>query len=57
MTLYFSISEITLDTAIDQQRNTEVAYPVEQCRCPPGYTGLSCEVCTENGMSMSFVRK
>lgn len=37
---------VTLDTA--NERNTgsnERAFAVEQCSCPVGYTGLSCEDC------------
>ena len=37
------ISSIKLDTV--SARGSEVAAFVEQCRCPPGYTGLSCEQC------------
>ena len=37
------VSSIKLDTV--STRGSEVAAFVEQCRCPPGYTGLSCEQC------------
>ena len=37
------IANVELDTAsVD---GSEVAAYVEQCRCPKGYTGLSCEKC------------
>ena len=42
-TVTTEISSIKLDTV--SARGSEVAAFVEQCRCPPGYTGLSCEQC------------
>lgn len=36
---------VSLDTAQEQYNPNGVAHAVEQCLCPPGYTGLSCEVC------------
>ncbi len=44
-----SISDLTLDIA--ESRNTGLgrAWEVEECRCPRGYRGLSCEVRTEGG--------
>ena len=35
---------MTLDVAEDRQTRQDRAYPVEQCVCPVGYRGLSCEV-------------
>ena len=39
-----AISDITLDHGID--RGTQQASAVEECRCPIGYQGLSCESCS-----------
>ena len=36
---------MSLDVAEDRQTGQERAYPVEQCNCPRGYRGLSCEDC------------
>ena len=45
VTVEAGISEITLD--IGQERRTGLgrAGAVEECSCPPGYKGLSCESC------------
>ncbi|XP_074025385.1 basement membrane-specific heparan sulfate proteoglycan core protein isoform X7 [Leptinotarsa decemlineata] len=39
------LSDITLDTAVDQYTGKPRASSVEVCRCPPGYRGSSCEAC------------
>ncbi|KAG2459685.1 PGBM protein, partial [Polypterus senegalus] len=39
------LSDITMDTTTLEHTNQGSADTVEQCRCPPGYTGLSCESC------------
>ena len=39
-----SIREVSLDFAEDRETGQSRAFEVEQCRCPPGYRGLSCEV-------------
>ncbi|KHJ45819.1 immunoglobulin domain protein [Trichuris suis] len=39
-----SLGEVSLDIAVDRDTQQEIAYEVEQCQCPPGYQGLSCEV-------------
>ena len=39
-----TLRDLSLDTAVPQSTGQSVAAIVEQCRCPPGYTGLSCEV-------------
>uniref|UniRef100_A0A915J8X4 Uncharacterized protein n=1 Tax=Romanomermis culicivorax TaxID=13658 RepID=A0A915J8X4_ROMCU len=41
----FSLSELTMDYAVPQQVSHDRALTVEQCRCPPGYIGTSCEDC------------
>lgn len=42
---FLSLIQVTLD--IGEERNTGQprAFPVEQCACPVGYRGLSCEDC------------
>ncbi|CAL1546871.1 unnamed protein product [Lymnaea stagnalis] len=40
-----AISSISLDVAEDRNTGRDRAYPVEQCVCPQGYKGLSCEDC------------
>ncbi|XP_069730950.1 basement membrane-specific heparan sulfate proteoglycan core protein isoform X7 [Phaenicophaeus curvirostris] len=40
-----SISDVTLDTAVPPQPGLPPAPEVEECRCPPGYHGLSCQDC------------
>ena len=39
-----TISDFAMDTASDSQLMTEPAYEVEQCQCPAGYRGTSCQV-------------
>lgn len=39
-----SISGVSMETAVPQYTGRERALEVEQCRCPPGYQGLSCQV-------------
>lgn len=36
---------MSLDTAQEEYSPNGVAHAVEQCLCPPGYKGLSCEEC------------
>lgn len=38
------LSDVTLDTAVQQQTGLDAVTDVEICRCPEGYTGTSCEV-------------
>lgn len=38
-----SLVSVSLDTA-DAYGQGETALDVEQCQCPPGYVGTSCEV-------------
>ncbi|XP_067659130.1 basement membrane-specific heparan sulfate proteoglycan core protein-like isoform X2 [Haliotis asinina] len=40
-----AISDISLDIAENRQTRQDRAYAVEQCSCPRGYKGLSCEDC------------
>ncbi|XP_043237332.1 basement membrane-specific heparan sulfate proteoglycan core protein-like isoform X3 [Amphibalanus amphitrite] len=39
------ISNVVLDTAIRADTQQGIARGIEQCRCPPEYTGLSCQEC------------
>ncbi|XP_014478060.1 PREDICTED: basement membrane-specific heparan sulfate proteoglycan core protein isoform X5 [Dinoponera quadriceps] len=39
------ISDISMDTAVDNLTGNRRATQVEACRCPTGYTGSSCETC------------
>ncbi|XP_063292891.1 basement membrane-specific heparan sulfate proteoglycan core protein isoform X6 [Pelobates fuscus] len=39
------ISDIVMDTTSAQYTQLGIAVGVEECRCPGGYSGLSCEVC------------
>ncbi|KAJ8967223.1 hypothetical protein NQ314_003001, partial [Rhamnusium bicolor] len=39
------LSDITLDTAVEQFTGKPKATSVEVCRCPPRYRGSSCESC------------
>ncbi|XP_033105222.1 laminin subunit alpha-2-like [Anneissia japonica] len=42
-----SITDIELDVAVPQNgRSGDAALSVEQCDCPPGHEGLSCEQCS-----------
>lgn len=40
------LSDVVLDTAVSQNTGQNVVNDIEACRCPEGYTGLSCEVGT-----------
>ncbi|XP_051914453.1 basement membrane-specific heparan sulfate proteoglycan core protein isoform X3 [Hippocampus zosterae] len=40
-----SISEISMEVALPNYSGLAQALEVEQCRCPPGYQGLSCQDC------------
>ena len=41
---FYRLRDVTLDVAEDRQTRQDRAYAVEQCVCPVGYRGLSCEV-------------
>ncbi|XP_066462350.1 basement membrane-specific heparan sulfate proteoglycan core protein isoform X4 [Eleutherodactylus coqui] len=40
------LSDIVMDTTSVEYTQLGVALGVEECRCPTGYSGLSCEVCS-----------
>lgn len=39
-----SIADVAMDMAVPPQPGLPPAPEVEECRCPPGYHGLSCQV-------------
>ncbi|XP_039313933.1 basement membrane-specific heparan sulfate proteoglycan core protein isoform X8 [Solenopsis invicta] len=39
------ISDISMDTAVENLIENRRATQIEACRCPTGYTGTSCETC------------
>lgn len=39
------ISDISMDTAVENLIGNRRAVQVEACRCPTGYSGTSCETC------------
>uniref|UniRef100_A0A673HYW4 Basement membrane-specific heparan sulfate proteoglycan core protein-like n=1 Tax=Sinocyclocheilus rhinocerous TaxID=307959 RepID=A0A673HYW4_9TELE len=41
-----SISGVRMDIAVPEYTGLAQALEVEQCQCPPGYRGLSCQDCT-----------
>uniref|UniRef100_A0AAV2LZ82 Basement membrane-specific heparan sulfate proteoglycan core protein n=1 Tax=Knipowitschia caucasica TaxID=637954 RepID=A0AAV2LZ82_KNICA len=41
-----ALSDILMDTTNREFRTSGHAKDVEECRCPPGYSGLSCEMCS-----------
>ena len=43
----FSLRDVYMDIAEPRNTQQERAYAVEQCACPIGYIGLSCEVSKE----------
>ncbi|KAK3547531.1 hypothetical protein QTP86_021514, partial [Hemibagrus guttatus] len=40
-----SISGVSMEIAVPQYTGLDQALDVEQCHCPPGYQGLSCQDC------------
>ncbi|XP_031635070.1 basement membrane-specific heparan sulfate proteoglycan core protein isoform X6 [Contarinia nasturtii] len=40
-----SLSDVALDTAVQQNTGQDLVKDIEICRCPEGYTGSSCESC------------
>lgn len=52
-TLDTTVSQVRMDTAVEYNTNQGQAVLVEECRCPPGYIGLSCDVSiTYNSFSL-----
>ncbi|XP_022668849.1 basement membrane-specific heparan sulfate proteoglycan core protein-like isoform X5 [Varroa destructor] len=47
-----ALVEVSLDIAVPSNTGQALALSVEQCRCPRGYRGLSCEAC-ERGFTRS----
>ncbi|ELU12610.1 hypothetical protein CAPTEDRAFT_90300, partial [Capitella teleta] len=45
-TVESGLRDVSMDIAEDRTTGLERAYPVEQCSCPVGYVGLSCEDCS-----------
>jgi len=43
---YTSLSNVALDTAVPYNTGLEQPRDVEQCACPEGHKGTSCEVLT-----------
>lgn len=43
--IFHSLISVSLDIADERNTGLERALAVEQCHCPPGYKGLSCEDC------------
>uniref|UniRef100_A0A8C9WAM4 Heparan sulfate proteoglycan 2 n=1 Tax=Scleropages formosus TaxID=113540 RepID=A0A8C9WAM4_SCLFO len=41
-----ALSDIVMDTTTVEFSSMGPAQDVEECRCPPGYLGLSCETCS-----------
>ncbi len=40
------LKQVSLDDAVRQNTPFGIVMEVEECRCPPGYEGLSCEQCS-----------
>ncbi|XP_074655735.1 basement membrane-specific heparan sulfate proteoglycan core protein-like [Tubulanus polymorphus] len=40
-----SLSNVSMSIARERNTGGDRAYSVEQCQCPKGYTGLSCQTC------------
>lgn len=51
------LSDVALDTAVQQQTGQETVGDVEICRCPEGYTGTSCEVSDFFGKHIEVIGK
>ncbi|KAK3104524.1 hypothetical protein FSP39_004009 [Pinctada imbricata] len=58
-----SIRDVIMDIAEDRVTGRDRAYAVEQCQCPRGYKGLSCEDCdigykrTQGGLYLGFCER
>ncbi|KAJ8260293.1 hypothetical protein GJAV_G00179310 [Gymnothorax javanicus] len=42
-----ALSDVSMDTTSTEGNSLSPAQEVEECRCPKGYSGLSCEMCSE----------
>uniref|UniRef100_A0A914YQA6 Basement membrane-specific heparan sulfate proteoglycan core protein n=1 Tax=Panagrolaimus superbus TaxID=310955 RepID=A0A914YQA6_9BILA len=42
---YMDLGDVSWEIAVDRDTQEGLALEVEQCTCPPGYVGLSCEDC------------
>uniref|UniRef100_A0A0K0DMB0 Basement membrane proteoglycan n=1 Tax=Angiostrongylus cantonensis TaxID=6313 RepID=A0A0K0DMB0_ANGCA len=42
---YYSLGSVVWEIAVDRPTSDGLALEVEQCACPPGYVGSSCEDC------------
>lgn len=40
-----SLGDVTFEVAVERDTQEGLALEVEDCSCPPGYVGLSCEDC------------
>lgn len=47
-----SISDVSMEVAVPGYSGLGPALEVEQCRCPPGYQGLSCQVVPHSSSSL-----
>lgn len=54
MPLAASISSVSLEVAQPGPSEGPRALEVEECRCPPGYVGLSCQVSVANPRCLRF---
>jgi Laminin EGF domain len=43
--LLYSLISVSMDIAEDRNTGQSRAYAVEECACPQGYRGLSCQSC------------
>lgn len=50
-----SIFDISMEVAVPNYSGLAQALDVEQCRCPPAYQGLSCQVITHSFSFFCFV--
>ena len=49
------IQDVSLDIAENRATNQGRAYAVEECNCPRGYSGLSCEVWENYNLLIFFL--
>lgn len=53
-TIAIFLSDVSMDTAVSMQTGEGYASQVESCRCPSGYSGLSCEVMLNECIQIYF---